>query len=82
MGLGFSSISFLLLQQSASSEVGFNTSAAQIADQLGTALLIGAGGALLGLLGSPPAALPVLLLALVAIALAGTVVAGRTAVTP
>jgi hypothetical protein len=36
------------------------------------------GGALLGLLGTPPAALPVLLVALVAIALTGTVVAART----
>ncbi|MGI5127721.1 MFS transporter [Pseudonocardia sp. CA-107938] len=80
MGLGFSSISFLLLKQSEAGDVGFNTAAAQIADQLSTALLIGLGGALLSLLGTPPAALPVLLVALVAIALVGTtVVAGRTA---
>ncbi|MDN5860609.1 MAG: MFS transporter [Pseudonocardia sp.] len=79
MGLGFSSISFLVLQQSGPGDVGFHTSAAQIADQLGTALLIGAGGALLGLLATPPAALSVLLVALVAIALTGAVVAGRTA---
>lgn len=79
MGIGFSAISFLVLQQSGPGDVGFNTSASQIADQLGTALLIGAGGALLGLLGAPPVALAVLLMALVAIALAGMVVAGRTA---
>ncbi len=82
MGLGFSSLSFLLLQQSGPGDVGFHTSAAQIADQLSTALLIGVGGALLGLLGTPPAALPVLLVALVAIALAGTVVAARTTAKP
>lgn len=79
MGIGFSAISFLVLQQSGAGDVGFNTSASQIADQLGTALLIGAGGALLGLLGAPPVALAILLMALVAIALAGMVVAGRTA---
>jgi MFS family permease len=81
MGLGFSSLSFLLLKRSGPGDIGFHTSAAQIADQLSTALLIGVGGALLGLLGTPPAALPVLLVALVVIALIGTVVAGRTATT-
>jgi hypothetical protein len=79
MGLGFSSVSFLLLQQSASSEVGFNTSAAQIADQLTTAVMIGAGGALLALLGSPAIALPVLLVALAAMAALGAAVATRSA---
>jgi MFS family permease len=78
MGLGFSSLSFLLLQQSAPHETGFHTSAAQIADQLGTATLIGAGGALLALLGTPAGALPVLLVALTALALVGVLGAPRT----
>ncbi|GAA1177503.1 MFS transporter [Pseudonocardia alaniniphila] len=77
MGLGFSSMSFLLLQQSAAGEVGFHSSAAQIADQLTTAAMIGAGGALLALLGTPAAALPLLVAVLTAMAVLGTLVAGR-----
>jgi MFS family permease len=77
MGLGFSSVSYLLLQQSAPRETGFHTSAAQIADQLGTAALIGAGGALLALLGTPAAALPVLIAVLVALGLVGVLGAPR-----
>ncbi|QYN40067.1 MFS transporter [Pseudonocardia sp. DSM 110487] len=79
MGLGFSSVSFLLLQQSATHETGFHTSAAQIADQLGTATLIGAGGAVLALLGTPAAALPVLIAVLVALGLIGALGAPRAA---
>ncbi|MFC5237017.1 MFS transporter [Pseudonocardia zijingensis] len=79
MGLGFSSVSFLLLQQSESHETGFHTSAAQIADQLGTAALIGAGGAALALLGTPAAALPVLIAVLVALGVVGVLGAPRTA---
>jgi hypothetical protein len=77
MGLGFSSMSYLLLQQSAAGEVGFHSSAAQIADQLTTAAMIGAGGALLALFGTPAGALPVLVLVLTAMAVLGTLVAGR-----
>jgi MFS family permease len=77
MGLGFSSVSFLLLQQSAPHETGFHTSAAQIADQLGTATLIGAGGALLALFGTPAAALPVLITVLIALGMVGVVAAPR-----
>jgi MFS family permease len=79
MGLGFSSISYLLLQQSAAGEIGFHSSAAQIADQLTTAALIGFGGALLAFFGTPGAALPVLLVGLTAMAVVGALVAGRTA---
>ncbi len=79
MGLGFSSVSFLLLQQSASHETGFHSSAAQIADQLGTATLIGAGGAVLALLGTPAAALPVLIAVLVVLGLVGVLGAPRAA---
>ncbi|MHA6620023.1 MFS transporter [Pseudonocardia sp. DLS-67] len=79
MGLGFSSVSFLLLQQSEPHETGFHTSAAQIADQLGTATLIGAGGAVLALLGTPAAALPVLIVVLVALGLIGVIGSPRSA---
>jgi MFS family permease len=79
MGLGFSSVSFLLLQQSGAGEVGFHSSAAQMSDQLSTATLIGAGGALLGLLGSPALALPVLLAVLTGLGALGAAVAGRAA---
>ncbi|WP_433558056.1 MFS transporter [Pseudonocardia xinjiangensis] len=78
MGIGFSSMSFLLLQQSGAGQVGFHSSAAQIADQLTTAAMIGAGGALLALLGTPAAALPVLVALLTALAVTGAVVAART----
>jgi MFS family permease len=77
MGLGFSSVSYLLLSQSDAGAVGFNTSAAQIADQLTTATTIGLGGALLALLGTPAAALPVLLLVVAVLPGVGVVIAGR-----
>ena len=80
MGLGFSSVSYLLLQQSAQDEVGFHSSAAQIADQLGSAVMIGAGGALLALLGPPAVALPVLVAGLTVVAVLGVATARRTAV--
>lgn len=79
MGLGFSSVSFLLLQQSEPSAVGFHSSAAQIADQLMTATMIGLGGALLASLAGPAVALPVLVAALAGLAVLGAVLAGRTA---
>ncbi|MGH3693074.1 MAG: MFS transporter [Pseudonocardiaceae bacterium] len=79
MGLGYSAASFLLLQQSGTQEVGFNTSALQMSDQLSTAILIGIGGALLAVLGSPAIALPVLLAVLVGLGVFGAVLAGRAA---
>lgn len=77
MGLGFSSVSFLLLQQSPAGEVGFNSSAAQMSDQLATATLIGAGGALLTLFGGPATALTVLVAVLAGLAALGALIAGR-----
>ena len=79
MGLGYSSVSFLLLQQSSAGDVGFHSSAAQMSDQLTTALLIGAGGALLALLEAPAIALPVLLAVLAGLGVLGATVAGRAA---
>jgi MFS family permease len=78
MGLGFSAVSFLLLRVSGPAEVGFNSSAAQMADQLTTATMIGVGGALLMLLGSPAGALPVLLAVLIGLAGCGLGLAART----
>ena len=77
MGLGYSAVSFLLLQQSSTGEVGFHSSAAQMSDQLSTAILIGAGGALLALLGSPALALPVLLAVLAGLGVVGATMATR-----
>ena len=53
MGLGFSALSFLLLQCSGPTEVGFNSSSAQLADQLSQAVFVGIGGALLALISTP-----------------------------
>lgn len=78
MGLGYSAASFLLLRVSGPAEVGFNSSAVQMADQLTTATMIGVGGALLMLLGSPGFALPVLVGLLICLAGCGVAVAGRT----
>jgi MFS family permease len=77
MGLGFPSVAFLILQQSAAGELGFHSSAAQMSDQLCTAILIGLGGALLALLGAPTLALPVLLVVLTGLGALGAAVACR-----
>jgi hypothetical protein len=77
MGLGFSAISFLLLRHSPGDEVGASSAAAQLADQLTTAALVGAGGALLALLASPAAALTALFVPVAALAALGAVVASR-----
>ncbi|MGQ0481249.1 MAG: MFS transporter [Pseudonocardia sp.] len=81
MGLGFSSVSYLLLAHSDPARTGFNTSAAQMSDQLTTATMIGVGGALLAWLGSPASALPGLLVVLALLGGCGVAAAGRTALT-
>jgi MFS family permease len=78
MGVGFSALSFLLLRHSPPRQVGANTAAAQLADQLTTATLVGSGGALLALLTTPAAALTALLVPVAALAALGALVAGRT----
>ncbi len=80
MGLGFSAVAFLVLGQSPPGTVGFNSAAAQMADQLSVATMVGAGGALLALLGAPAVALPVLVAVVVALAALGVAAAGRAAV--
>jgi MFS family permease len=77
MGMVFPSVAFLLLHQSQPGEVGYHTSAAQMSDQLGSATMIGVGGALLALLGSPASAMPVLLAGLSVLGAAGVLIAGR-----
>ncbi|MDF3048822.1 MAG: major facilitator superfamily 1 [Pseudonocardia sp.] len=79
MGIGFSAVSFLLLHHSPEGEVGADTAAAQLADQLTTAALIGLGGALLALLATPATALTVLLVPLTALAVLGALLAAPTA---
>ncbi|MFP5022024.1 MFS transporter [Pseudonocardia phyllosphaerae] len=82
MGIAFSAIAYLTLAHSTASDVGANSSAAQLLDQLTQATFVGIGGALLALLGSPVVAMPVLLLIVAVPAVLGAVTAGRTRVTP
>jgi MFS family permease len=79
MGLGFSSVSYLVLSQSPEGTVGYNSAAAQMADQLSTATMVGVGGAFLALLASPAVALPLLVAVVAALALLGVAAAGRAA---
>jgi MFS family permease len=78
MGLGYSSLSFLLLHDSGPTEVGFNTSSAQLADQLSQAVFVGVGGALLALLSTPAVALTVLVVVLVTLTACGAAISPRT----
>ncbi len=64
----------MLLQDSAPDEVGFDSSSAQLADQLAQAIFVGLGGALLALIGSPATALSVLVVVLVILAATGALV--------
>ena len=77
MGLGYSAVSYLLLHHSQVHQVGSHTAAAQVADQLTTAALVGLGGALLAVLATPATALTVLLVPLVVLAVLGALLAPR-----
>jgi MFS family permease len=80
MGIAMPAISVLLLRYSPEGERGFNTSAMQLADWVGSALLIGLGGVLLGVVGSvfaPSPAMALLTMALVTLALLGARLTGR-----
>jgi MFS family permease len=80
MGIAMPAISVLLLRYSPEGERGFNTSAMQLADWVGSALLIGLGGVLLGAVGSvfdPSPAMTLLTVALVALAVVGVRLSGR-----
>jgi MFS family permease len=80
MGLGNPSISVLLLRFSPPADRGFNTSALQLADWVGTSVLVGIGGMLVNALGSaqaPGAGVAVLATAMACLAALGAVLAGR-----
>lgn len=80
MGIGYPSISVLLLRLSPVAERGFNTSAMQLGDWISTALAIGVGGVLLGVLGSaedPSAGVTVLAVTLAGVAALGAVITAR-----
>lgn len=80
MGIGYSAIAYLTLAHSGPDDVGGNSSAAQLLDQLAQASFIGLGGALLATLISPAVAMPVLLLVVSGLSVTGALVAGRTRV--
>ncbi|WIX79018.1 MFS transporter [Amycolatopsis carbonis] len=80
MGIAMPAISVLLLRYSPEGERGFNTSAMQLADWVGSALLIGLGGVLLAVVASaihPSPAMAILAVALVLLASLGVRVTGR-----
>jgi MFS family permease len=83
MGLGVSSISVLLFELSDVGDRGFNTSSVQLADMIGTVLLVGVGGVLVNALGStahPSLPLFVFGLLMCGLSVFGAIVpAGRTA---
>lgn len=80
MGIGMPSISVLLLRHSPEGERGFNTSAMQLADWVGSALLIGLGGALLAVVASaahPAPAMAILAATLALVAALGARLTSR-----
>ncbi|WP_091672311.1 MFS transporter [Amycolatopsis marina] len=80
MGIAMPAISLLLLRFSTERERGFNTSAMQLGDWMGSAMTIGLGGVLLAGLASatePSFAMAVLAVLMTAVALTGAVVTGR-----
>ncbi|MBB4685539.1 MFS transporter [Amycolatopsis jiangsuensis] len=80
MGVAMPAISVLLLRYSPEGERGFNTSAMQLADWVGSALLIGLGGVLLAAVASaaqPAAAMGTLSAVLALLALVGVRLTSR-----
>lgn len=80
MGIAMPAISVLLFRYSPEDERGFNTSAMQLGDWVGSALMIGLGGVLLAAIAStqhPGPAVAVLGVILIAIALVGVSISGR-----
>lgn len=80
MGTAFPAITVLLFRFSPLGERGFNTSATQLGEWVGSALTVGFGGVLLGLLastGHPTPALVVLATVLAALALLGAYITRR-----
>lgn len=80
MGIAMPAISVLLLRFSPEDQRGFNTSAMQLSDWIGSALIVGLGGVLLVALASarqPSAAVATLAAVTVAIAALGVALTGR-----
>ncbi|MCC8245824.1 MFS transporter [Saccharothrix luteola] len=80
MGLAMSSLSVLTLGASSEVDRGFNSSALQISDMLGSALLVGLGGVLVTTFASaaaPTAAVVPFDLLMAGVAVLGAVLAGR-----
>jgi MFS family permease len=80
MGIAMPAISVLLLRFSPEQQRGFNTSAMQLGDWVGSALTVGLGGVLLAALASaehPSPAIAVLAVVMAAIALLGVFLTGR-----
>jgi MFS family permease len=80
MGIAMPAISVLLLRFSPERERGFNTSAMQLGDWVGSALTVGLGGVLLAALASaahPAPAVAVLAVAMIALAAVGVFVTRR-----
>lgn len=80
MGTGYPAITLLLYRFSPVAERGYHTSAMQLGDWVGSALTVGFGGVLLGLLaseGAPSNAVVVLATVLAALALLGVLITRR-----
>ncbi|MEV6041383.1 MFS transporter [Nonomuraea sp. NPDC052116] len=82
MGFGMTTVSVTALRQSPLNEQGANSAALSVTDMLGSALAIGVGGALVNLIGHAPDEIAtgfvVISFLMAAIALAATLLAGRT----
>ncbi|GAA3686869.1 MFS transporter [Nonomuraea antimicrobica] len=82
MGFGITTISVTAMRQSPVNEQGANSAALSVSDQLGSALSIGVGGALMNVIGHAPAQIAtgfvVTSALMAAVALSATVLAGRT----
>ncbi|MBB5777910.1 MFS transporter [Nonomuraea jabiensis] len=82
MGFGMTTVSVTALRQSPVNEQGANSAALSVTDMLGSALAIGVGGALVNLIGHAPDEIAtgfvVISFLMAAIALAATLLAGRT----
>ncbi|MGP4093886.1 MFS transporter [Nonomuraea sp. KM90] len=82
MGFGITTVSVLAMRQSPVNEQGANSAALSVSDQLGSALSVGIGGAVVNVIGHSPSEIAngflVISGLMAAIALAATLLAGRT----
>ncbi|MEV0379031.1 MFS transporter [Nonomuraea sp. NPDC050643] len=82
MGFGMTTVSVTALQQSPVEEQGANSAALSVTDQLGAALAIGIGGAIVNVIGHASAQIAtgfvVISVLMAAVALSATLLAGRT----